>query len=237
MKSLKNEKGIITMITLITVLFILSFLISSYAIVANKVKIQKDILTETKKIYEPIFTMEEIYNSYFINENLVPIYTVEQLLAIGSDEPININGKIYTFLNDNEIAYVLKNDLEFSTIDLGLETDWIAVGNSESGFNGNFEGNGHTITVTNLDGTEHIYSERNAYGGLCNLTINVIPEDATISLTINEETTNDDSIDVGYNTTVYYSISKEGYIEKTGSMKITENTILEINLEQSETQT
>ena len=125
MKSLRSEKGAITLITLITILFLISFLMTSYMWVSNKVKTQKEILSETKKIYEPKTTMEEIYNSYFTDNSIRPIYTVEQLLAIGNNDTINIYGKVYTFSNTENTAYLLKNDLEFIVNDLNLEVDWI----------------------------------------------------------------------------------------------------------------
>ena len=65
MTKIRDQKGAITMITLITVLFLVSFLMSTYIIISNKVKTQKEMLNETKSIYEPKVTMEEIYNSYF----------------------------------------------------------------------------------------------------------------------------------------------------------------------------
>lgn len=151
MIKLKDKKGAITMVTLITVLFLVSFLMSSYIIVSNKVKTQKEMLNETRSIYESKVTMEEIYNSYFSNDNVIPIYTVNQLLSIGNNEKINIDGKIYTFSSDK--AYVLSNNLEFSAIDLGLESDWIPTYNS-----GNFEWNGNTIKVTTLSGNVITYS-------------------------------------------------------------------------------
>lgn len=157
MTKLRDKKGAITMITLITVLFLVSFLMSSYIIVSNKVKTQKEILNETKSIYEPKVTMEEIYNSYFSNDTVIPIYTVNQLLSIGNNEKINIDGKIYTFSSDK--VYVLKNNLEFSAIDLGLETDWIPTYNS-----GNFEWNDNTIKVTTLSGNIITYSKNTTTG-------------------------------------------------------------------------
>lgn len=163
MKKLKSEKGAITIIVLVSVLFFVSFLISSYVIIANKVQTQKEIIDETKKIYEPKSSMEDIYNSYFNNDEVIPIYTVEQLLAIGEEEKqINIDGKYYTFTNTS--SYILKNELEFSAVDLGLTADWVPLGSNSSTFEGNFEGNGHTITVTNLDGSIKIYSKQNNYG-------------------------------------------------------------------------
>lgn len=151
MTKLRDQKGAITMITLITVLFLVSFLMSTYIIISNKVKTQKEMLNETKSIYETKVTMEEIYNSYFSNDAVIPIYTVNQLLAIGNDEKINIDGKIYTFTNTEDVTYVLKNDLEFNALDLGLQGDWIPpYENTE--LLANFDWNGHTIEVTTLSG-------------------------------------------------------------------------------------
>ncbi len=164
MKKLKSEKGAITIIVLVSVLFFVSFLISSYVIIANKVQAQKEMIEETKKIYEPKSSIEDIYNSYFSSDEVIPIYTVEQLLSIGEeDKQISIDGKYYTFTNTS--SYILKNDLEFSAIDLGLTENWVSLGSKDSTFKGNFEGNGHTITVTNLNGIIKIYSEKNNYGG------------------------------------------------------------------------
>ena len=164
MKSLKNDKGAITIIVLVSVLFMVAFLISSYVIVANKVKAQKEITEEIKRIYEDDRTMEEIYNSYIDEDGIIPIYTVEQLLAIGTGEKLNVNGKIYTFSND--AVYLLNNNLEFDVDDwsevLGENTDWVPIGD-KSNFEGDFIGNRYTITVTKIDNTEYIYSEENEY--------------------------------------------------------------------------
>lgn len=151
MKKLNSEKGAITMITLITILFMISFLMTSYVLLANKVKTQKEMLNETTEIYKPKLTMEEIYNSYFTNDNIVPIYTTEQLLAMGSNEKINIEGKIYTFDNNNNTIYLLKADLEFNANDLELEADWIPP-YEDTNFAANFDWNGHTVKVTELSG-------------------------------------------------------------------------------------
>jgi len=235
MKKLKSENGAITIIVIVSVLFFVSFLISSYVIIANKVQTQKEIIAETKKVYETTSSMEDIYNSYFSNDEIIPIYTVEQLLSIGEeDKQISIDGKYYTFTNAS--SYILKNDLEFSTIDLGLTEDWVPLGSNNSTFKGNFEGNGHTITVTNLDATKDIYTEENLYGELCTLTINTIQEDAIVTLTINEEVYNENIINVPYNTVVNYTITKEGYTQNSGTIEIKENTTLEVDLEQIEIQ-
>lgn len=153
MKKLKNENGVITMITLLTVLFIITFLLSSYIIVANKVKTQKEIINETKKIYKPKYSMEEIYNSYFSNDNVIPIYTDEELIKIG-ETYTNLNGKYYT--NDENTIYVLMNNIEFNATDLELETDWKPI-DWNTNFPGTFDWNGKKITVTNIKGNIEFY--------------------------------------------------------------------------------
>lgn len=159
MKNLKSEKGAITMITLITILFMISFLITSYILVANKVKTQKEMLAEIQSIYEPKATMEEIYNSYFTNDHIIPIYTTEQLMAIGNGEKINVGGKVYTFQNNKNTTYLLKNNLEFNASDLELETDWIPP-YEDTNFVANFDWNGHTVKVTELSGNVITYDGR-----------------------------------------------------------------------------
>lgn len=227
MKNVKSEKGAITILVLVSVLFMVSFLISAYVIIANKVQTQKEIIADTKIVYESNLNMEETYNLYFSNDEIIPIYTVSQLLSIGTEKCITINGKIYTFSND--ASYLLASDLEFSS----TEDDWIPIGNIEkNGFTGYFNGNGHTITVTDLDGTTHIYSDKNSYGGLCNLTINTIPEDANVTLIFNEQQVNQNSVSVPYNTIVNYRVTKDGYLEQSDNIKITENKILEITLQE-----
>ena len=164
MKKLKSQNGVITLITLITVLFLVSFLMTSYMIMANKVKVQKEILTETKKLYEPQVTMEEIYNSFFIDNNIIPIYTVDQLLSIGNNEKMLIDGKIYTFSNTKDTTYLLKRNLEFNVADLA---DWKPP-YEDTDFKGNFDWSGNTISVIDSSGekveyTREYLAELNGY--------------------------------------------------------------------------
>ncbi len=187
MKILNNQKGAITIITLVSILFMVSFLVSSYVIISNKSKEQQEMVEETRRIYESASTMEEIYNSYFDSSELIPIYTVEQLLSIGSDKVITIsqnNGKIYTFSKDAN--YILMNDLEFSAEDwtdlIGVDEDgnpidWVPIGevikDDIDGFTGNFEGNGYKITVTDLEGVTHECNSENEYYYYRNIDIKI----------------------------------------------------------------
>ena len=151
---LKNENGGITILVLVSILFMISFLITSYVITANKVQTQKEIIQETRKIYESQRSMEEIYNSYFDQYGIIPIYTAEQLMSIGSNELICIseaNGKYYTFSND--AIYILMNDIE-------CEQDEIS-----KSFEGKLEDNNHIITIINND-EECICNRENNFNGI-----------------------------------------------------------------------
>ncbi len=177
MKSVKKENGAITIITLVSILFIVSFLTSSYILISNKVKAQKDMINQTREIYESPLTMEDIYNSYFNTDEIIPIYTVEQLLSIGTNKLKTIpqnDGKIYRFSKD--ATYILMNDLEFNTSEWkeligtdeeGNPKEWVPIGeivkNKTDEFIGNFEGNGHNIVVTDLNNKIHQCNSNNEY--------------------------------------------------------------------------
>lgn len=163
MKKFKNEKGAITILVLVSILFMVSFLISSYAMVANKVKAQKEVVAQTRAIYNNTEDVEEIYNSFLI-DNIIPIYTVEQLLAIGSDEKIEVNGEYYTFSNDTSTKYVLMNDLSLNTYDYGDDYYWVPI-NDRDDLVSLFDDNGYKIEVEykDSDGDEYIatYNKEN----------------------------------------------------------------------------
>ncbi len=166
MRSLKKENGVITVLTLVTILFMVSFLLSTYIIISNKVRTQKEMLDETRKIYESDESMEEIYDSYMNSSNIIPIYTAEQLLAIGTDEKdVNINGKYYNFNNNENTIYALMNDLKFTASDYNdkLTDDgyWTPIGDNET-LVAKFEGNGHKIEVI-YGNKNKIYDKNNNY--------------------------------------------------------------------------
>lgn len=200
MKNVKSEKGAITILVLVSVLFMVSFLISAYVIIANKVQTQKEIISETKSIYEDKATMEEVYNSYFSNSNAVPIYTAEQLLMMGNGtKNVNINGKYYDFNNDESTTYVLMNDIKFKASDYTNQlTDgyWTPVGEKISKyeklvsedisteienqqFKAKFYGKNNNIEViyTDDENDEYsiVYSQENSY---CEIeyAFNIIPK-------------------------------------------------------------
>lgn len=164
MKKIKEQKGAITVLVIATVLFITMFLVTAYWILSNKLKTQKETVEQMKMIYETDVNMEEIYSSYWAKENeFIPIYTVEQLFKIGTDELINVDGKYYTFANNSN--YILMSDLKFETSKYETlldDKDWLAVGDNLE-FEGNFDGNNHKITAHKLSGTTYVYSNTNGF--------------------------------------------------------------------------
>ena len=69
---MKKDRGSITIITLVTILFMLSFLISTYVIISNRRQAQTEIKRETQETYENnVEDIDAIYNSYFADEKEV----------------------------------------------------------------------------------------------------------------------------------------------------------------------
>ena len=119
MKKLKSQNGAIAIIVLVSVLFLTMFLISSYMVISNKLKTQKEVIDQTRQIYEN-YDLAEIYNSFF-NNGAIPIYSNEQYIKIGSNEKVIIpetGGKYYDFVDSAN--YILMNDLSINIQDI----DW-----------------------------------------------------------------------------------------------------------------
>lgn len=110
---MKKANGAITIITLVTILFMLAFLISTYTIISNRRQAQEEIKSETKDIYEQnIDNIEQIYGEYFAAQSAeIPIYNIEQLFKVASNEYVVINDIIYKFTPSAN--YVLMNDIDF----------------------------------------------------------------------------------------------------------------------------
>ena len=234
MKSVKSENGAITILVLVSVLFMISFLISAYVIIANKVQAQKDIISETRNIYEN-YSLEDIYNSYF-GKNIIPISNVEQLLAIGTGQDKIIDGKYYNFSNDEDTIYLLANDIEFnaydeeSLIDENGDYYWMPVGDKMD-FLAEFEGLENNIKVTYKDSDEEytiIYSQENNFSEPeYELNIRVINQkgnliDGAIISVNNEENENKGEATISVkrkqNTTI--SVKAEGYNDYVTTLNI-----------------
>lgn len=149
----KSQKGAITLIVLVTMLFLIAFLMSMYIRISNKAQTSAETTEEIAKKYNNIGEANDIYNSYFANSDVIPIYTVEQLKKIGSGEKIDINGKIYTFTTNG--YYTLMDDLDLGgyydeTAGTWAGTQWEPLPLSDSNgtqyrFTGTLDGLGHEI--------------------------------------------------------------------------------------------
>lgn len=154
----KSEKGAVTLVVLASMLFLTALLISMYIGIANKAQTSAETTKQIQETYNNIENADEMYASYFSDDEIIPIYTKEQLEKIGSGEQLTINGKIYTFSSD--AYYIIQNDLNLeANYDEGTKK-WIIEGKEwildTIGFAGTIDGLGHTITVmytNNLDET------------------------------------------------------------------------------------
>lgn len=153
----KSQKGAITLIVLVSMLFLTAFLMSMYIGIANKAGASAETTKQIAEKYNNLEDANAIYDSYFSNSEIIPIYTREHLEKIGSGEQITINGKIYTFAANG--YYTLQNDLdlggyydETTKIWTALaEDEWIPLPLTDSmgnqyNFTGTLDGLGHSIT-------------------------------------------------------------------------------------------
>lgn len=218
MKMLRNEKGAITIIVLVSVLFMVSFLISSYVIIANKVQAQKEVIAETKRIYESDKSMEEIYNSYFNENGIIPIYTKEQYLEIGKNKIFKINDKYYTFSTIG--TYILINGFEFDESELPI--GWKEPENLLKNTPGAVDYNGYKVKVSYENGKEKIYDGRftlDVADGQIDITSTgykiTYTDPETGAKTITEENYTGPYIITGTTTTNYVEIKSTGNFDIT----------------------
>lgn len=182
---MRKNSGAITIITLVTVLFMLAFLTSTYVIIANRRQAQAEIKKEIANIYEEdIPNLEQIYKGYFAETGeTIPVKTTEQLLKIGTGKYIISDNKIYECLPNSN--YKLETDLELKYEDYGdnysekfeekswteeEETElsttkiakrWINIEEqiTKGSLTGTFNYNGHKITETDSKGNTIIHKE------------------------------------------------------------------------------
>ena len=98
MRNLKSEKGAITILILITILFLTTFLISSYIIMSNKMQSQREVISDTKQIYES-YNLNEMYESYFDRSREGVPEKIQQVEYIESTGTQYINTEIIENLN------------------------------------------------------------------------------------------------------------------------------------------
>lgn len=180
--NVKNQKGAVTLLVLVTILFFVAVLMSLYILIANKAQTQIEIARGVQRIYQAE-DPRDVYDSFF-GEEVVPIYNIDQLFAIGTEVymPITeLGGKMYYFSKGS--TYILMNDLKFDYTDapdMPSEASWLPIGNRYEGkylenlinpedilgeVQGRFEGNGKKIIVTGNSewGSSYEFNSNNDY--------------------------------------------------------------------------
>lgn len=150
----KSEKGAITLVVLTGMLLLTVFLMSMYIQMSNRAQGTAETTKKIAQRYNNLDKAEVIYNSYFADTNIIPIYTREHLEKIGSDEQVLINSKVYTFSKDGN--YVIQNDLNLGGI-YDEETDTWSGEQWEpltEEFIGTLDGLGYTIRGIYIDNAE-----------------------------------------------------------------------------------
>lgn len=155
MKKLKSQNGAIAIIVLVSVLFLTMFLISSYMVISNKLKTQKEVIDQTRQIYEN-YDLAEIYNSFF-NNGAIPIYSNNEYLSVGKNEKIiipELGGKYYEFTDSAN--YILMNDLYVKESE--LPEGWVPpeefFASNEN--KGRIDYNGNNVTILLTNGTSYV---------------------------------------------------------------------------------
>lgn len=139
----KSQKGAITLVVLVTMLFLTAFLMTMYIRVANKAEISAETTAEILKKYNNIGDKNSLYYSYFTDSNIIPITNRAELEEIGSNKNITVKGKVYKFIPNGN--YIVMNDIDLG----GEETPWIPIPEkneqNENRFTGVLDGLGYTI--------------------------------------------------------------------------------------------
>ena len=106
--SIRNQKGIISLFVVFAMIILLIFVISVYYFVKSKSSAQINKNFEYQEIYSKNY--EEISNIEYATDNeIIPIYNIDELNVVGSNNYLQIKKKIYQC--GREKSYILKDDI------------------------------------------------------------------------------------------------------------------------------
>lgn len=149
MLNLRNQKGSVVVYVLITMMVFTIICIGIFIKSSNKQQMQMETLDKLQELYSSDENVEDVYKKH-IGGDVIPIYTQEQFLAIGSDESLTINNSVYKLSKGN--TYYLQSNINVT----GDATNIInMIKNQEI----NFEGQGYKIYMSNGD----VYTENTNY--------------------------------------------------------------------------
>ena len=105
---MKNEKAVISLYVLFGMLFLLVFVLSMYIGIRNKLQLEEYKNLEIEEIYSK--NLDIVENIEFANNNeLIPIYNINQFDVIGTGSYLKIGNKIYQC--GIGMSYVLKDNI------------------------------------------------------------------------------------------------------------------------------
>lgn len=177
-ENLKSQKGAITLVVLTGMLFLTAFLMSMYIGIANKAQTSAENTKQISQRYNNLDEANSIYDSYFADTAVIPIYTKEQLQKLGSGEQVLINNKVYTFSIDG--YYTIQNDLNLG----GIYDEETSTWSGEVwtpltiNFTGTLDGLGNTISGLYINDSEE---SQGLFGTLKGTVKNLIVKDSYVN--------------------------------------------------------
>lgn len=174
----KSQKGAITLIVLVTMLFLTAFLMTMYIRLANKAGISAETTAEIAKRYNNIGDINNKYGELVedpSNNTIIPITNKEQLSAIGSNTYKEVNGKLYLFSKTGN--YVLQDNIDLGGDAEDEDTWWTPLTDE---FTGVLDGLGYTISGLYID-DEEAEDPQGLFGTLNGIVRNLNIENSSIT--------------------------------------------------------
>ena len=174
----KSQKGAITLIVLVTMLFLTAFLMTMYIRLANKAGISAETTAEIAKRYNNIGDIDNKYGELVEDPNkntIIPITNKEQLSAIGSNTYKEVNGKLYLFSKTGN--YVLQDNIDLGGDPEDEDTWWTPLTDE---FTGVLDGLGYTISGLYIDDDE-AEEPQGLFGTLNGIVRNLNIENSSIT--------------------------------------------------------
>lgn len=137
MKKLKSENGAIAILVLISLVFLTTFLISSYVIMSNKMQSQRKVISDTKDIYGN-YDLNQMYESYFdksrdgLPDNVEQLEYIEstgtQYIDTGVFPSNNLKINIKACYTNSNSSYMLGSDNAYNAgIHIRLDSKYIGI--------------------------------------------------------------------------------------------------------------
>lgn len=114
--NIKNQKGAISLFVMLSMMFFLIFVVSVYTFVSRRSQTQAMTVDELQSIYKKDALAMSNERAPIDSTEVIPIYNLEQFKLIGTDQYVEVNGKIYMFGKNNtatgkKYSYILKNNI------------------------------------------------------------------------------------------------------------------------------